>query len=221
MPLYIDWQSWLWKNITLNNICLSFLGFTGSYILLPCYYYWVFLFVCSKWFVCGEEGTRGLNPRLWAPSLSVVLSSCLLVGSAVRKSILNTCFTIDRIARFPDLFHCLYLKNKQASKITTATKTYAFVLKNVKSESGWFPRTINMEILFSAKGAFVLRSTLSDHHFSRWFLLLSLYSLCHTFILPKLPFGESLSYLLLNILNHFKQKKSDGTKSNHLEMSGS
>lgn len=86
------------------------------------------------------------------------------------------------------LISLLILKNKQASKITTATKTYAFVLKNVKSESGWFPRTINMEILVSAKGAFVLQSTLSDQHFSLWFLLLSLYSLCHTFIFTKIVF---------------------------------
>lgn len=196
------------------------LAFTGSYILLPCYYYWVFLFVCSKWFVCVEEGTRGLNPGLWVPSISVVLSSCLLVGSAVRKSTLNT-FYYWQNCTLSWLISLLILKNKQASKITTATKMYAFVLKNVKSESRWFPRTINMKILVSAKGAFILQSILSDHYFSLWFLLLSLYSLCHTFILPKLSFGESLSYLLLNILNRFKQKKSDGTKSNQLEMSGS
>lgn len=119
------------------------------------------------------------------------------------------------------LISLLILKNKQASKITTATKMYAFVLKNVKSESRWFSRAINMEILISAKGAFIRQSTLSDHYFSLWFLLLSLYSLYHTFFLPILSFGESLSYLLLNILNHFKQKKSDGTKSNQLEMSDS
>lgn len=195
------------------------LAFTGSYILLPCYYYWVFLFVCSKWFVCMEEGTRELNPKI-KPSISVVLSSCLLVGSAVRKSTLNT-FYYWQNCTLSWLISLLILKNKQASKITTATKMYAFVLKNVKSESRWFPRTINMKILVSAKGAFILQSILSDHYFSLWFLLLSLYSLCHTFILPKLSFGESLSYLLLNILNRFKQKKSDGTKSNQLEMSGS
>lgn len=83
------------------------------------------------------------------------------------------------------LISLLILKNKQASKITTATKVYAFVLKNVKSESGCFPKTYkfgNFSLskrsihlpeysqwpsLFTLMSSFILTQFMSYFHFTK------------------------------------------------------